>query len=117
MELENKILSQVNTAIGKAITGELVGYNKPLSKLTERVVSDHEQELYDLINCEFEALLNDKDFKEQLKIALNAKLAKTLISRMGGELEKQVNTLKADPTTRAKITLAIDGVLNKSMHG
>ena len=112
MELESKILNQINVALGKAISDELVGYNKPLSKLTEAVISDHQQELYDLINGEFETLLNSDDFKEQLKIALNAKLARTLISRMGGELEKQVNTLKADPTTRAKITLAIDNVLN-----
>ena len=54
---------------------------------------------------------NFDQFRDALKDALNAKLAKTLISRMGGELEKQVNELKANPATRAKITLAINELI------
>ena len=46
-----------------------------------------------------------------MKDALNNKLAKVIVARMGGELEKQVNALKANPLTRAKITLAIEQCL------
>lgn len=111
--MEQQILNQVNAAIGEAIIKELVGYNKPLSNLTARVIAANEDQLFTLINSEFAALLNSADFKDQLQIALNAKLAKTIVSRMGGELERRVNDLKADPTTRAKITLAIDNALSE----
>jgi len=110
--MEKQILAQVNAAIGKAIVDELVGYNKPLSKLTAQVISDNEDALYRVINDEVVALLDSDTFKVELKAALNKKLAKVLISRFGGELEKRVNKLQADPTTRAKLTLAIDKVVN-----
>lgn len=109
--MEQQILSAVKKAMASAIESELVGYNKPLSKLTERVVFNNEDELYHLINNEFVSLLKETGFREELKKALRTKLAKSLISRMGGELEKRVNEMKADPSTRARITLAIDDCL------
>jgi hypothetical protein len=39
--MEKQILAQVEKAMGEAITKELVGYNKPLSKLTERVIEEN----------------------------------------------------------------------------
>jgi len=109
--MEKQILAQVNKAIGEAVVSELVGYNKPLSKLTASVIYNNEDTLYKLINEEFSGLLNSDGFKSELKKALNEKLAKTLVSRMGGELEKQVNELKQNPQTRAKITLAINEII------
>lgn len=111
--MEAQILEQVKKSMGDAITQELVGYNKPLSKLTERVIEANSNELYSLINDEFSGLLNSPGFKDSLREALNQKLAKTLISRMGGELEKQVNELKQNPQTRAKITLAISKIVDE----
>lgn len=111
--MEKQILAQVEKAIGEAITTELVGYNKPLSKLTERVIEANSDDLYKLINDEFASLLNGEGFKAALKDALKQKLAKTLISRMGGELEKQVNELKQNPQTRARITLAISQIIEE----
>jgi len=47
-----------------------------------------------------------------MKEEMKRKLARVLITQFGGELEKSVNKLKSDPTTRAKITVAIDSVIN-----
>lgn len=112
-DLETQILKNIKSSMGKAIETELVGYNKPLSKLTERVVNSHEVELYDLINAEFSEMLNSKDFKDELKIAINSKFAKVLVARMGGEIEKRVNEMKSDPIARAKITLALDKIISE----
>ena len=109
--MEQEILKSAKAAISEAIVKELVGYSKPLSKLTEKVIDANMGTLYSLINDEFSSLLASDQFRDALKDALNAKLAKTLISRMGGELEKQVNELKANPATRAKITLAINELI------
>ncbi len=109
--MEERILEQVNAAVGEAILKELVGYNKPLNKLTEKVIESHSEELFGLIDGEFSKLISSKGFKESLKDALQNKLAKVLVARMGGELEKQVNELKQNPQTRAKITLAINEVI------
>ena len=44
-----------------------------------------------------------------MKLEMKRKLAKVLIAN-GGEIEKTVGQLKANPTSRAKITMAIDSV-------
>ena len=111
--MEKQILAQVEKAIGKAITEELVGYNKPLSLLTARVIEANSDKLFTLINSEFSELLNAEGFKTALSEALNQKLAKTLIHRMGGDVETRVNELKQNPETRAKITLAISRIVEE----
>ncbi len=115
--MEDRILRGINKAVGEAIQEELVGYGKPLSKLAERVIAAHSDELYELMNDEFVELLTAESFRAVLKKALNEKLAKVLVSRMGGELEKQVNELKGNPVTRAKITTAINKVIEEMSEG
>ena len=39
--MEKEILQTAKAAISEAIVKELTGYNKPLSKLTERVIEDN----------------------------------------------------------------------------
>ena len=111
IRLEGKILNQINTAVGKAIIEELVGYNKPLSRIVTDVIESHEDELFAIIDKELVAMIDSESFKAELKNALNSKIAKVLIGRLGGELEKKVNELKANPATRAKITLYINGLI------
>jgi hypothetical protein len=113
MNLEQQIIDQLKKCIPDAISSELVGYNKPLSKLTSDVIASNQDELFSLINTEFSNLIGGPEFREVLKIELNNKLAKILIQRMGGELEKQVNNLKQNPETRAKITLAISQIIDE----
>jgi len=110
--MEKKILNQAIIAIDKAIVDELVGYGKPLSKLTEKVIEANSDELFDLLNNEFVNLMKSNNFKVSLREALNQKLAKTLISKMGGSLESRINELKQNPQTRAKITLAISEIID-----
>jgi len=112
MSLEQQIIDQLKKCIPEAISSELVGYNKPLSKLTSSVIEANEGELFELINGEFSNLIGGSEFREVLKSELNNKLAKILIQRMSGELEKQVNALKQNPETRAKITLAISEIVS-----
>lgn len=115
--LESAILDQVKVAMADAVGKELVGYNKPLSTLCQKVISAHESELYALINSEVSALIGGDGFKSALKDALNDKLARVMVSRLGGELEKRVNDLKADATTRAKMTLAINNAIDECLRG
>jgi len=111
MSLEKDILQTAKVAIEKSIIENLTGYNGALQKLCQEVMSDNQQEMYALVNDSFETMLTSDVFKTALKDALNNKLAKVIVARMGGELEKQVNALKANPLTRAKITLAIEQCL------
>ena len=78
--MEQRILEQVNSSIAEAIKSELVGYNKPLSTLTAKVIDHNSDKLFSLIDNEFSTLLDSEGFKSALKSALNSKLAKVLVS-------------------------------------
>lgn len=110
-ELQRQILETAKNAIGQAIQAELVGYNKPLSVLASKVVDSYHDELFSIINDEVAQLIGGDDFRGVIKEQLNKSLAKVLIQKMGGELEKQVNNLKQNPQTRARITLAIGEII------
>lgn len=113
MDLEQQILQAAKNGLADAFNKELVGYNKPLSLLVKQVIDANQSELFSLINNEVVNLIGGTDFKEALKDELNRKLARTLIERMGGELESRVNELKQNPETRAKITLAISSIVRE----
>ncbi len=112
MELDVEIIRAAQGAIAKAVHDELVGYNKPLSKLICKVLDQHSGQLESLINDEVALLIGSPDFRQDLKAALNQKLARVLVERMGGELEARVNKLKSNPETNAKITLAITKIVS-----
>ena len=111
--MEETVIRAAKEAIVKSITSELVGYNKPLTRYVEQVMENHRSDFIALIDDEVCEMLNSKDFKLAIKDALNQKLAKTLVNRLGGELEKRVNELKGNPETRAKITIALSKVVSE----
>jgi len=115
--MKQTIIDVAKKAIQNAISTELVGYDKPLSRFVNAVMVEHETEFKKLINEGVSTILKAKDFKIALKVALHDKLARILIGKMGGELEKKVNELKQDATTRAKITLAINKVMDDVLAG
>ena len=66
---------------------------------------------YHLLSDAVKSCVGDEAFREEIKSSTRKVLAKTLVARFGGEIEKQVNALKSDPTTRARIVLAIEEIV------
>lgn len=114
--LETQIKNAAVNSIGKAISETLTGYNSPLEKLCHNVVNDHHDELYKILKEEFGKTLKSPDFKNAVKMAFDHKLAKILVSKLEGSVEKAVTTLRSDPTLRAKMILAIEGVIENYNH-
>ena len=87
-------------------------YNNPMDKMIDDAVSKHRPALTSLIADSIGSLLGDEQFRNQIQSQVSSLLAKQLVQKFGGELEKQVNALKSDPATRARITLAIDSIVS-----
>lgn len=66
-----------------------------------------------MINDAISACVSDREFREDIRRSARSTLARVLVQRIGGEIEKQVNALKSDPTTRARITMAIDNIIRE----
>lgn len=110
--MEQDILRAVNAAIGDSIRQHLTGYSSPINGLVSKVVQNHSANIEKVIDKSVTSLIKSDGFECAIHEQLNKKLAQVLISKMSGELEKQVNILKQNPQTRAKITLAISDIIN-----
>jgi hypothetical protein len=110
--MKTELLAQCEKAIDKSITDALGSYSSPLAEAVRSALSEHKEKLHDLASESVTELVNSDDFKQTMKLEMKRKLAKVLISQYGGEIEKTVGQLKANPTSRAKITMAIDSVMD-----
>lgn len=117
IQLEASIMHSVNDAVQKAITSTLSDYNSPLKKLTDAVIEEHKTELRAIIESCFEATIRHDDFRASVLDAFNHKIARLVISNNDSLLDKVSNDLKSDAAFRAKLTLAVSGVVDAFLAG
>jgi NAD-specific glutamate dehydrogenase len=111
-DTDKLLLSTVREALGKGFSEACSRYDSSLRKLAEQVVEANHAELGSLLHEAIKTCVQDETFREEIKSAVRSHLAKLLVQRFGGELEKQVNTLKSDPATRARVVVALDEIVN-----
>ena len=108
---DEMLLNALRDGIRTAVTDKLKGYQSPLDDMIKRSIEKHRTAFQGLLDDAIGKCVNNDEFRTHIAQAVNSNLAKTLIQRFGGEVEKQVNALKSDPTTRARITLAIEQIV------
>ncbi len=86
-------------------------YQNPLDGMVTAAIEKHKPEIISLIAESIGSLLGNTDFRDSIKSQVASQMSKQLVQKFGGELEEQVNALKSDPATRARITLAIDSIV------
>ena len=114
MEIDaNKLLADaLRDGLREGIKNALTRtYNNPLDEFIVKVLQANAAAFRGLIEEAVTSAAGDPEFRCQIVESTRHTLAKTLVQRFGGELEKQVNALKSDPTTRARITLAIEEIV------
>jgi len=109
--MKTELLAVCEKAIDKAVIEALTSYQSPLKKAVDSAMNDASEHLNELAKAAINDLVYAEEFQQQMNSAIKQKLARVLISQFGGEVEKTVNKLKSDPTTRARITLAVDTMM------
>lgn len=112
IDIDREFLNATRAAIFESLKTKLSGYQSPLDPLIQRAVARHSARLESVIDEAIQSVTGGDDFRQQMRDALSHVIAKQLIAKLGGEVEKQVNQLKANPTTRAQITLAINRIVS-----
>lgn len=116
MEMEKLMLNAIQDGIREGVRNKLTGsYNNPLDGIINDTLKRHDAELRTMLYGAVQSAVGDDAFRSEVAIAVRHKLAQALIQKFGGELEKQVNVLKSDPTTRARITLAIEAIVKERL--
>lgn len=110
LDLESEIVSAAHSAIITGIKKQLEGYNSPIDPLVKSVVEANSSSLRERLDGAVKTALSG-DFAAAMEDACAKKLAKVLISKMEGEIEKQANELRSSPEFRAKLTVAISEVV------
>ena len=115
MDINEQLVRSVQDGIREGVKAKLVGYNSPLDKILNDCIAKHDAQLRTMLSDAITSAVGDEQFREKIRSEVRHKLATLLVQRFGGELEKQVNVLKSDPTTRARITLAIEGIVKEKV--
>lgn len=115
MELDaDKLLEHaIRDGIRDGIKAKLTGYQTPLDKLMAECIDKHRESFRTLLDDALRSCVGNEQFRENIAESVRSILARTLVQRFGGEMEKQVNALKSDPTTRARMTLAIEDIVRQ----
>lgn len=109
--LEQQVVDQFRESFAEAVKKRLESdYHGPFGELITRAVKANEGELFALIT-EAISEVTRGSIREQLKEAAKHKIAKVLVSKMEGEIERRVNDLRSDPATRARIVLAVEAAI------
>lgn len=111
-DIEKQIMEAVRQALAGAVEKRLMEYGSPLVKHIDEVVSRKGDLIKALVSDAFEDALAG-ELRPQIRTALAHKLARILVSKMEGEIEKRVNDLRSNPSSRAAITLAVEAAIQK----
>lgn len=114
IDADKLIANALRDGVTKAVQERICGYNSPLNGSIDRAIESQRSAIESLLTESLESCLGDHEFRAIIADATRQKLAKVLVARFGGELEKRVNELKSDPSTRARITVAIDNIVKQS---
>lgn len=117
LDADQLIQNAIRDGLREGIKQKLsASYNNPIDKVIEASIAQAGDEFRKLLDEALASCVTDPSFREEVKTSTRHTLAKILVQRFGGELEKQVNTLKSDPTTRARITVAIDEIVKQKVE-
>ena len=115
MDIDQEILNAVRDGIREGVKDKFAkGYNSPLDSVIKAAMDKHAPACQVMLESAIASCVDDPTFREDIAAATRTVLAKTLVQRFGGEIEKQVNALKSNPTTRARITIALEELVKSA---
>lgn len=111
MDMNEQVQQAIQKAIHEGVSSVLTGYQSPITGIVKDAIKVNDSEIRILLYASVKECLEEESFRETTKQEVRRILARALIQKFGGEIESHVCKLKADPTTRARITLAIDEII------
>ncbi len=109
---ETEVLTIIRRSLVDAITESMkVGYGNPIGKIVEACIIRHKAELESRVDDLISSTLSSMDFREDILRAFKDKVARVIVSKADGAVEKTVNEYRQNPIFRAKLTLAIERLI------
>jgi hypothetical protein len=110
---DNQLLQIAKEAIREKVVERFTTqWSSPLNKLADEVVLEYSPQLKAMFEDCLKTITTSKGFKETVKTEFVHKVAKSLVGKLEGTVEKAVDKLKNDPTLKARMILAIEEIIN-----
>jgi len=114
-ELENKVNQAIEESIHEALRERLKGYSSPLQPIIDKVVEEKFEAIESTLNKAFSKTLEASSFQKLILEEFHRKVAKLLISKLEGSVEKAVNDIRQSPSLRAKLILAVENFIDEAV--
>jgi hypothetical protein len=115
---EKEVFGLIRKALADSVVKAMEsGYNSPVNKLVEACINRHKAELEGLLDNLLTSTLESMEFREDILRAFKDKVARVLVSKADGAVEKTVNEYRQDPVFRAKLTMAIEKLIAEHNSG
>ena len=108
-----RLETMIFESLAKAIPDALSGYQSPMKEIVNRVVNNHDSKIYELFSRNLEKALEDKGFEEIIFEEFQRKIAKNLVGKLEGEVEKSVDKYRQNPELKAKMIMAIQNMIKQ----
>jgi len=111
--LENQVISSVSSAVHKATTEALSGYNGVIQKYATKAIEPFESQIISIFsNCIKESITSG-EITKLAKTELLHKIVKTVISGIDGSVDKVITQMKQDSIFRSKLTLFVNQLVEE----
>lgn len=111
-ELDKMVINEIRNALKDSVIKHMNDYGSPLKTMVFDAVKVHDGELRKFIYEAVSETFLDAEFRKQAKEQIRHKVARELTSSFGeGIFKKSIDTLKGDPTIRARCVLAIENIV------
>lgn len=110
-EIKEAVLSELKNKIGTRYTYEIV------DNLVEEVMNEPEsrKKLQKFVRQTLLFLSNDKVFEKMVKEEFQHKVAKSLVGKLEGTVDRAVDAIRQNQTLRAEMILAIEKIIKKNI--
>lgn len=102
----NSLYEQFNKVIN-------ADYSNPIKIIAAEVIEENRDTIKKEFSTALELSFNDKEFRDIVRQEFKRKVAKTLVGKLEGEVDKAVAAIRNDQTIRARMILAIEKIVNE----
>lgn len=110
---KDDVLAIVTQALHSKIGERLSGYSSPLNAIIDGVVQENSEKIQQICRESLAAVTNSKEFAKAIKEEFTHKVAKSLVAKLEGTVEKAVEVLRQNPTLRAEMILKIEKIIKE----
>ena len=110
MTFDTDEMKQIIAQALKEKISSAINYGE-VHKLVDDVLIERKSEFDALLNEMFDAFFKDADVKTALLDEFKHKVAKTMVGKLDGAVEKSIAKYRQDPATNARMILAIEQII------